>query len=197
MNMKKFSILLMAAAAVVAAACSSDSAKYNITGVNVPAEGTEVFLVDQMTSEPINSAVVSGGSFNMKGTAAKDAYLSVTLDGEGWFFPLFNDGKPVRINYADSTLTGSALNTKLSEWDKKDAAAYNEYDVLFPSCRGPSVPKVFQGTDKIALRRVHPRKFVDEKNLLASRGLVDELFQQLEGINPRLGYGALRHACCH
>ena len=60
MNMKKFSILLMAAAAVVAAACSSDSAKYNITGINVPQDGAEVFLIDQMTSEPINSAVVSG-----------------------------------------------------------------------------------------------------------------------------------------
>ena len=128
MNMKKFSILMMAVAAVAAAACSSDSAKYNITGINAPQDGAEVYLIDQMTSEPINSAVVSGGSFNMKGTAEKDAYLSVTLDGESWYFPLFNDGKPVRINYADSTVTGSALNTRLSEWDRKDAAAYNDYN---------------------------------------------------------------------
>ena len=124
--MKKISILMMAVAAMTVVACSSNIAKYDVTGVNAPQDGAVVYLVDRILSAPIDSAVVAGGSFNMKGNAEKDAFLSVSFD-DSWYFPLFNDGKPVRIDLADSTLTGSPLNTKLSEWDKKDAGAYAEY----------------------------------------------------------------------
>ena len=72
-----------------------------------------------------DSAVVSGGSFRMKGKAPKDAFLAVSVDGAD--YPFFNDGKPVRVNLADGTLTGSALNTKLTECEKRNQEVYAEY----------------------------------------------------------------------
>jgi thiol-disulfide isomerase/thioredoxin len=130
MDMKKLSILMLAVAATVLLACSSDSANYNITGVNAPKDGAMVYLLDQISAATIDSAVISGGSFNMKGSAGKNAFLTVALEDMGWNFPLINDGKAVRIDFSDSTVTGSALNAKLSECDKKNAEAYAEYESL-------------------------------------------------------------------
>ena len=127
MNMKKLSILMLAIATAAVLACSSDIAKYNVTGINAPEDGAVVYLVDKLTSAPIDSAVVSGGRFAMKGKAAKDAFLSVNLEDADWLFPIINDGTPVRINFADSVAVGSALNTRISEYDRKDAAEYSEY----------------------------------------------------------------------
>jgi thiol-disulfide isomerase/thioredoxin len=126
--MKKLSTLLLAVAAVAVLACSSDFAKYNVSGINAPEDGAMVYLVDQISAALIDSAVVSGGTFNMKGSAEKDAFLTVAVEDMGWNFPIFNDGKAVRIDFADSTVTGSALNTKLSVCDKNNAAAYQEYE---------------------------------------------------------------------
>ena len=115
---------MLAIAATCALSCNGDEAKYDVSAKNAPVDGTKVYLVDRLTDAPIDSAVIADGSFTMKGKAAKDALLSVQIDGWEWYFPLFNDGKPVQINLADSTFTGSALNTKLSDCDRRDGAAY-------------------------------------------------------------------------
>lgn len=125
--MKGTSILVLAIVAIGALACSGDKVKYDVTGSQAPKDGAVVYLMDQMSSMPIDSTVVSNGSFKMKGNATKDAFLAVAIDGSGWWFMFFNDGKPVRVNVADSTLTGSALNTRLTECDKRNTAAYGEY----------------------------------------------------------------------
>ncbi|MBR5735188.1 MAG: AhpC/TSA family protein [Bacteroidales bacterium] len=125
--MKNISILALFVAAVVSVACSQDTAKYVVKGT-APEDGKTVYLIDQISSEPIDSAVVNGGSFVMKGSAGKNALLSVNVDGSGWWFLFFNDGKPVKVNVADSTLTGSALNNKLTECDKRNTEAYAEYE---------------------------------------------------------------------
>ena len=119
---------MLAVSAACALSCNGDEAKYDVSAKNAPVDGTKVYLVDRLTDAPIDSAVIANGSFTMKGKAAKDALLSVQIDGWEWRFPLFNDGKPVQINLADSTFTGSALNTKLSECDKRDGAAYAEFN---------------------------------------------------------------------
>ena len=118
-------MLTLAAACVIA--CNGNDAKYNVSGNNAPEDGAVVRLVDKLTESPIDSAVVAGGTFTMKGKAPKEALLSVEVDGWDWRFPLINDGEPVQINLADSTCTGSALNTKLSECDRRDGAAYADY----------------------------------------------------------------------
>lgn len=135
--MKKLVTILLAFAAAGILSCSADEIKYDITGTGAPKDGAAVYLIDQTSLEPIDSAVVSSGTFRMKGKADKDAFLAIAVDGlevnsflRSGQFPLFNDGKPVKLNVAEGTLTGSALNTKLSECNKRNKAAYAEYHSL-------------------------------------------------------------------
>jgi len=125
--MRKLSFVLLAVAALGMIACSGNDVKYSVKGYNGPEDGTNVYLVDQITSAHIDSAVVSGGKFAMKGKAGKDAYLAVDVDGMDWYFLFFNDGKPVEINVKDSTVNGSALNTGLSVIDMLNTRKYDEY----------------------------------------------------------------------
>jgi thiol-disulfide isomerase/thioredoxin len=125
--MKKLSTLMLAVAAAALLACNeSDVKKYAISGTGLE-DGVQVLLVDQITGEAIDTAVVANGTFAFKGKAPKDAYLNISTDASSWSFPLFNDGKPVRVNYADKTLQGSDLNNKLSECDAKTDALMQEY----------------------------------------------------------------------
>lgn len=117
----------MALAATVTPISAENDVAYNIVGANAPTDGAVVRLFDQLSKSAIDSAVVSGGRFQMKGKASKDAFLSVGLHDCKWWFWLFNDGEPVCLNYADSTIIGSALNMKLTECDKRNFVAFNEY----------------------------------------------------------------------
>ena len=111
-------------------ACSGNDAKYVITGKNAPQDGVSVYLVDRLIADDIDSAVVANGTFEMKGTAAKDAFLGIAVEGSDWNYPLFNDGVPVQIDFADSSVTGSAVNIKLTECDKRDSKAYARVNQL-------------------------------------------------------------------
>ena len=104
-------------------ACSGKGTEYVITGRNAP-DGAVVYLVDRYRADDIDRAVVTDGTFEMKGRAAKDAFLCIVVDDSDWNYPLFNDGVPIQINFADSSVTGSALNVKLAECDRRNAAAY-------------------------------------------------------------------------
>ena len=115
--MKINSLLLLAFATLGAASCSDNLVKYQLTGIGAPEDGKTVYLIDQLSSERIDSTVVSGGAFQMKGKAPKDALLNVNIDGSTWYFLLFNDGEPVTLNAADNALTGSELNNKVTECD--------------------------------------------------------------------------------
>ena len=126
--MKTKWIFLLAFTVTGVLGCSADKAKYVVKGSGAPEEGATVYLLDRTTRMPIDSAVVSGGAFELKGTAEKNAFLAVTVGGFDGQFLLFNDGKPVRLDVAEGTLTGSALNTKLSDCDRRNQAAYAEYE---------------------------------------------------------------------
>lgn len=125
-HMKKFSIFLLALVSTVVLSCSGKDVKYVVKGVNAPASGMIVYLIDGMSSEIINSTVISDGAFEMKGTAEKDALLAVKIGNAANVIWMFNDGKPVKINVADETLSGSALNNKLDDCMKKRNAEYKE-----------------------------------------------------------------------
>ena len=128
--MKTISILMLSVAAAGMLACSGNEAKYVITGKNAPKDGAAVYLVDRLVADAIDSAVVVDGAFQMKGKAAKDAFLGVEVEGSSWIYPLFNDGVPIQINFTDSSVTGSALNVKLTECDKRNSKAYARLDQL-------------------------------------------------------------------
>ena len=130
LEMKAKSILMLMAAAAGLLACSGNETKYVITGKNVPGEGAAVYLVDRYRADDVDGTVVSDGTFEMKGKTAKDAFLYVEVEGSDWQYLLFNDGVPVQINFADSSVTGSALNVKLTECCKRSAAVYARLDRL-------------------------------------------------------------------
>ena len=130
LDMKAISILMLSVAAAGMLACSGNDAKYVITGKNAPKDGAAVYLVDRVVADAIDSAVVADGAFQMKGKAAKDAFLGVEVEGSSWIYPLFNDGVPIQIDFADSSVTGSALNVKLTECDKRNFKAYARLDQL-------------------------------------------------------------------
>ena len=128
--MKADFFLMLPVVAAGMLACSGNVAHYAITGKNAPQDGVAVYLVDRIIADDIDSAVVTNGTFEMKGKAAKDAFLSIVIDGSDWNYPLINDGVPVQINFTDSSVTGSALNVKLTECDKRDAKAYARVNQL-------------------------------------------------------------------
>ena len=119
---------MMAVAAALAMACTGNNVKYDISAINAPDEGAVVYLYDHLSATNIDSTVVSGGVFELKGKAAKDAYLSVNLVGNDWWFPFFNDGQPVQLDYNGYILTGSEQNNKLAECDRRDSDAYKTYN---------------------------------------------------------------------
>lgn len=124
--MKKLSIFVLAITSLFSLACSA-GVKYDVTGINAPEDGVVVYLDDQITSAHIDSAVVADGSFRIKGKTDKDAFLAVSMEGVEWLFLLFNDGKPVTVDVAAKTVTGSDLNNKLTECDLRNSAAYETY----------------------------------------------------------------------
>lgn len=124
--MKKFSIFLLALVSTVVVACSGKDVKYVVKGVGAPASGMIVYLIDGISSTVINSTVIADGGFEMKGKAEKDALLAVKIGNADHVIWLFNDGKPVKINVADESMTGSALNNKLSECCRKNNVANKE-----------------------------------------------------------------------
>lgn len=128
--MKAISFLMLSVAAAGMLACSGNEAKYVITGKNAPQDGVSVYLVDRYVADDIDSAVVVDGTFRMKGKAGKDSFLGIVVEGYNWNYPLFNDGVPIQIDFADTTVTGSAQNVKLTECDKRNAQAYARLNQL-------------------------------------------------------------------
>ena len=125
--MKKGLFLVLMLSLAGALACHGKDVKYEVKGTNAPKDGAKVYLVDQATKSPIDSAVVAGGTFTLKGNADEDALLAITVDGVDGPIQFFNDGKPVQLSVADRTLTGSALNTKLSECERRNKVEYDDY----------------------------------------------------------------------
>lgn len=126
--MKQTFIPLLAFAIICFSSCAPKDVKYVINGTNAPKEGARVYLIDQARRAPIDSAVVSGGTFTMKGKAEKDAFMSIRIDGITEQFPFFIDGHPVHLDVSVRELTGSSLNNKLSDCEKLNKAAYAEYE---------------------------------------------------------------------
>ena len=128
--MKRVSILALAVAALGLFACSGNTAKYNVTGVNAPEDGATVYLFDALSSQAIDSAVVAGGTFQMKGKAEKDAFMNLNVEGSGWTFMFFNDGVPVKADLSNNTLSGSDLNNRVTEADLKTDEMYQQYNAF-------------------------------------------------------------------
>ena len=123
--MENISILMLSVATAGMLSCSAkNEAKYVISGKNAPQDGAKVVLVDRLIADAIDSAFVVDGTFQLKGKADKDAFLGIELEGSNWNYPLINDGVPMVVDFADTTLSGSDLNNKITECDKRNGKAY-------------------------------------------------------------------------
>ena len=128
------SIFSLAALAIVTlAACAQEpkGTEYIVNGSYADYSG-KVYVIDMNGKRPvaIDSTVVTGGKFQMKGNAEKDALLSITATSEN-YYPFFNDGTPVSIDMETEELKGSALNTKLSVCDQQIEAINKEMEPLY------------------------------------------------------------------
>ena len=128
--MKKISILSLAVAALGLFSCSGNQVKYDIKGINAPEDGAAVYLVDALSSERIDSAVIAGGSFQMKGKAEKEAFMNLNVEGSNWTYMFFIDGVPVQVDLSSNTLSGSDLNNRVTEADHKTDALMQEYNAF-------------------------------------------------------------------
>ena len=125
--MKNKLFLALAISVLGALPCSAKDVKYDVKGTKAPKDGAKVYLINQVGKVRIDSAVVANGAFQMKGNAEEDALLAITVDGVKDQFQFFNDSKAVKLDVSDGTLSGSALNTRLTEYEKRNRKAYAEY----------------------------------------------------------------------
>ena len=162
--MKAISFLMLTLAAAGMLACSDNEVQYVITGKNAPQGVTKIYLVDRMIEDDIDSTVVVDGAFQLKGKAGKDAFLGIVVENFEWNFPLINDGVPMEIDFTDTTLTGSALNTRITECDKRNSKAYARLNKLVQDYLALSKEEQTAGEDAFTAQYEKVfQEFVDTK----------------------------------
>lgn len=123
-------ILSAVALAVSAVATGfAQSAGGNVSFVikgNAPAEVKKVYVLDIASRyEAIDSADVTNGTFEIKGSAGKDALLGLNTSGSS-FAVFVNDGTPITFDASNMSIKGSALNEKLNGYDRQIDAISSE-----------------------------------------------------------------------
>jgi len=106
----------MAVAMMAALPVGAQQVKYTINGISKN-NGTEVYLMDRLTRQALDTAVVADGKFSFSGQAEKDALMAVLPNNSDWATVFFNDGTPININLNDSTLKGSPMNERFVAYD--------------------------------------------------------------------------------
>ncbi len=180
--------LILATLALVGAVACSPKGAYTVNGKNAP-EGITVYLIDKFSDEAIDSAVVSAGQFTLKGQAEENALLALTHDGTDWNTLLFNDGKPVTVNMEDNTVSGSALNEKLTAYDLEASKLYSDA-VKALSTEGLSEDEVQEKID--AVRDYYKEILDDNKDNLIPVAFIDALYSMVgsEEIGEAVSEGA-------
>ena len=146
--MKKILSVVMAVLTVVLAVSCSQGVKYSVNGVSSQ-EGALVYLMDQISSAPIDSAVVTDGAFTLAGKAAKEALLALKIADSRLQVPFFNDGTPVTVDLDANTVAGSDLNNKLNECSQKVKAANEEYNNFRVSVRNLTQDELKDAREKL------------------------------------------------
>jgi thiol-disulfide isomerase/thioredoxin len=174
--MKK--LIVFAALAMATVTAQAQQVKYTINGVSSD-NGGKVYLIDKLSGATIDSTVVKGGKFLMKGTATKDALLNIRPTNIDWQTMMFNDGTPVTVNINDSTTNGSPLNERLARYDVQISGPYSRlaHEVM-------AMPEVEQKAkqnewgpklNKIAMKMAEDlnKLFADETNTIIPAAFFD------------------------
>lgn len=115
--MRKFFALAFAALA-----WSGMQAQNVVTSVSgmCPGDVRKVYLYEQTDkANLVDSAEVRDGLFDFNASAAKDALMAVVSANKKLHVSFFNDGAAVDMNLGEGTVSGSALNTKFGDCQKR------------------------------------------------------------------------------
>ena len=180
--------LIPAVLALVCMAACSQPGSYTVNGKNAT-DGKTVYLIDKISGETIDSTVVSGGAFTLKGQATENALLAVQQDGNTWQSLFFNDGKPVTVNLEDNSLSGSALNEKLTAYDLESNRVYEEA-IAATAVEGISEEELQKKIDKV--QECYESILTDNQDNIIPAAFVDALYNMLgpDKINEAFTAGA-------
>ncbi len=168
--------LTLAVLALMGAAACSQPGAYTVNGTNAT-DGATVYLTDKATGEVIDTTTVSGSTFTLKGTADENAILALNQDNDTWSTLFINDGKPLTVNMADHSVSGSALNEKLTAYDLESSRLYNE---ALEASRSEELP-LEEKLDKIDALKSYCTSILDDNtdNLIPA-ALFEFLSQMVE-----------------
>lgn len=122
----------IAFAVVALTACAQEKGVEYIIKGTCPDGVSKVYVMDVSGRQPetIDSAEVKNGSFAMKGSAEKDAFLGLTITKQD-YRAFFNDGAPITADLAKNIITGSEQNTKLNAYDREVDAINAEIQPIY------------------------------------------------------------------
>ena len=67
----------------------------------------------------INCVETNNGTFEIKGTGKKDAFLGISCSGITGYTTFINDGTPIEVDLTTMEIKGSKLNEKFNAYDKE------------------------------------------------------------------------------
>ena len=93
---------------------------YEIKG-KCPQDVTTVCISDMMTynKDVINCVEANNGTFEIKGTSKKEAFLGISCSGRTGYITFINDGTPIEADLTKKEIKGSKLNEKFNAYDKE------------------------------------------------------------------------------
>ncbi|MBO7418301.1 MAG: AhpC/TSA family protein [Bacteroidaceae bacterium] len=97
-------------------AWAQDEVSYRINGT-VPVGVRTVFL-NTLRNEPIDTALVENGRFQLQGTLPMHTFVTLADDGTDLPVNVLIDGTPLEINMERGTLKGSKINERLNKVDR-------------------------------------------------------------------------------
>ena len=120
---------------------------YKITGT-VPDGISKVYLAVMPDGEAVDSVIVTDGKFELDGKLKLNDILLVSTGD--YYFPMFNDGTPVKVDLAAGTMEGSELNKKVFAYDAELTEFGNEAGKTFAEYRAAAADTSAAGKAKTA-----------------------------------------------
>ncbi|MCR4764597.1 MAG: AhpC/TSA family protein [Bacteroidaceae bacterium] len=163
--MARLSLLLLCLMLCLVSVAQEQLVSYSISGT-VPAGVTTVFL-NTPHNEPIDTAMVVNGKFQIAGSLLFNSFVTLTDNGSDLPLNMLIDGTPVEVNMERSVLKGSKLNERLNKVDREISDLTIDYMQL--QMDYAQVPQ-WQTVLRDSLRRVTTAAFnkvvVEMKNVI-------------------------------
>lgn len=115
--------------AIILSSIDGIALDYTITGKIANLDGKTIYLYDYDTRQKIDSAIISNGSFSIKGSYYRPAYVRVESGRE--YSNCILEPQNVVVDFTThQPLSGGELNNKLIEFNQSEEKIYNRLDAL-------------------------------------------------------------------